>query len=77
MGAVPDLRVQGHTGKSGGDKTEGGLGIDDREGALNRRDCRAYGERTETGTTEGNPWRLQEGKRCDPTGLWNLNGRGM
>ena len=38
VGAVPDLRVQGHTGKSGGDKTEGGLGIDDREGALNRRD---------------------------------------
>ena len=53
VGAVPDLRVQGHTGKSGGDKTEGGLGIDDREGALNRRDCRAYGNVLKRGQQKG------------------------
>lgn len=38
----PDLRVQGTHQKIRRRQTEGGLGTDDREGALNRRDVQGF-----------------------------------
>ena len=73
----PDLGVQGTHRRSSRRRDGGWARADDREGARNRGNVQGLGECTEMETTGGNPWRLQGEKRCDPTALWNLNGRGM